>query len=40
MIAWEVGLDGGTEVGVVDGLGSGTVDALASLVGYGLAAVD
>ena len=38
--ACEVGLDGGTEVGVGDGLGSGTVDALHSLVGYRLAAVD
>ena len=47
-MAWEVVLEGGTEVGVGDGLGSGTrrwdwsktVDALALLIGYGLAAVD
>ena len=31
-----MGLDGGTEVGGGDGLGSGTGDALALLVGFGL----
>ena len=38
-MAWEVGLDGGTEVGVGDSLQSGTGDALAMLVGFGLDAV-
>ena len=38
-MAWEVGLDSWTEVGMGDGLGSGTGVVLASLVGYGLDAV-
>ena len=36
VIAWEVGLEGGTGVGGGGGLGSRTGDALALLVGYGL----